>query len=126
MERQGLVNVPMRMPQADLTSQQANALEKSRQDLELSKLKGEAKERARLGYAADELGLKDEPQFKTNRDLYINQGLAKWKMMNPINPPGKRQKAKRLKRLKRQKTFTSALLNSSKNKLPGKPEYRTG
>ncbi|HIF6269530.1 TPA: phage tail tape measure protein [Raoultella ornithinolytica] len=78
MERQGLVNVPMRMPQADLTSQQTNALEKSRQDLELSKLKGEAKERARLGYAADELGLKDEPQFKTNRDLYVNQGLAKW------------------------------------------------
>jgi hypothetical protein len=80
MERQGLVNVPMRMPQADLTSQQTNALEKSRQDLELSKLKGEAKERARLGYAADELGLKDEPQFKTNRDLYVNV---------------KRQKAKR-------------------------------
>lgn len=78
MARQGLVNVPMRMPQADLTSQQTNALEKSRQDLELSKLRGEARERARLGYAADELGLKDEPQFKTNRDLYVNQGLAKW------------------------------------------------
>ncbi len=28
MARQGLVNAPMRMPQADLTSQQANALEK--------------------------------------------------------------------------------------------------
>jgi hypothetical protein len=116
MERQGLVNVPMRMPQADLTSQQANALEKSRQDLELSKLK-EAKERARLGYAADELGLKDEPQFKTNRDLYINQGLAKWQNDESNKPTRKAPKAKRLKRLKRQKMFTSALLNSRKNKL---------
>ncbi|MGS3292060.1 phage tail tape measure protein, partial [Klebsiella michiganensis] len=62
MERQGLVNVPMRMPQADLTSQQTNALEKSRRDLALSKLKGEAKELARLGFAADDLGLTSDPQ----------------------------------------------------------------
>lgn len=97
MERQGLVNVPMRMPQADLTSQQANALEKSRQDLELSKLKGEAKERARLGYAADELGLKDEPQFKTNRDLYINQGLAKWQNDESNKPTRKAPKSEEVK-----------------------------
>ncbi|HCI6308988.1 TPA: phage tail tape measure protein [Klebsiella pneumoniae] len=97
MERQGLVNVPMRMPQADLTSQQANALEKSRQDLELSKLKGEARERARLGYAADELGLKDEPQFKTNRDLYINQGLAKWRNDESNKPTRKAPKSEEVK-----------------------------
>ena len=97
MERQGLVNVPMRMPQADLTSQQANALEKSRQDLELSKLKGEARERARLGYAADELGLKDEPQFKTNRDLYINQGLEKWRNDESNKPTRKAPKSEEVK-----------------------------
>ena len=97
MERQGLVNVPMRMPQADLTSQQTNALEKSRQDLELSKLKGEAKERARLGYAADELGLKDEPQFKTNRDLYVNQGLAKWQNDEANKPVRKGPKSEEVK-----------------------------
>ncbi|EPY1498314.1 phage tail tape measure protein [Klebsiella pneumoniae] len=97
MARQGLVNVPMRMPQADLTSQQANALEKSRQDLELSKLKGEARERARLGYAADELGLKDEPQFKTNRDLYINQGLAKWRNDESNKPTRKAPKSEEVK-----------------------------
>ncbi|MHB4415585.1 phage tail tape measure protein, partial [Klebsiella pneumoniae] len=97
MERQGLVNVPMRMSQADLTSQQTNALEKSRQDLELSKLKGEAKERARLGYAADELGLKDEPQFKTNRDLYINQGLAKWQNDESNKPTRKAPKSEEVK-----------------------------
>ncbi|SXN08075.1 phage tail tape measure protein [Klebsiella pneumoniae] len=97
MERQGLVNVPMRMPQADLTSQQTNALEKSRQDLELSKLKGEARERARLGYAADELGLKDEPQFKTNRDLYVNQGLAKWQNDEANKPVRKEPKSEEVK-----------------------------
>lgn len=97
MARQGLVNAPMRMPQADLTSQQANALEKSRQDLELSKLKGEARERARLGYAADELGLKDEPQFKTNRDLYINQGLEKWRNDESNKPTRKAPKSEEVK-----------------------------
>lgn len=97
MARQGLVNTPMRIPQADLTSQQTNALEKSRQDLELSKLKGEARERARLGYAADELGLKDEPQFKTNRDLYVNQGLAKWQNDEANKPVRKGPKSEEVK-----------------------------
>lgn len=86
MARQGLVNVPMRMPQADLTSQQANALEKSRQDLELSKLKGEEKEKARLGYAADDLGLTTAPQFQTGRQEFINNGLAEWRN-NEANKP---------------------------------------
>ncbi|MRG07078.1 phage tail tape measure protein [Klebsiella oxytoca] len=97
MARQGLVNTPMRIPQADLTSQQTNALEKIRQDLELSKLKGEARERARLGYAADELGLKDEPQFKTNRDLYVNQGLAKWQNDEANKPVRKGPKSEEVK-----------------------------
>ncbi|GKL02135.1 phage tail tape measure protein [Klebsiella variicola] len=86
MERQGLVNVPMRMPQADLTSQQTNALEKSRRDLALSKLKGEEKEKARLGYAADDLGLTTAPQFQTGRQEFINNGLAEWRN-NEANKP---------------------------------------
>ncbi|WP_394757821.1 phage tail tape measure protein, partial [Klebsiella pneumoniae] len=61
MARQGLVNAPVRLPQVDLTTQQTAALEKSRRDLALSKLKGEDKERARLGYAADDLGLTNDP-----------------------------------------------------------------
>ena len=97
MERQGLVNVPMRMPQADLTSQQANALEKSRQDLELSKLKGEARERARLAYAADDLGLKDEPQFQTGRQELINNGLVEWRnnQANKPKPKGPKSEAEK-------------------------------
>jgi hypothetical protein len=77
-------------------------------DLELSKLKGEARERARLGYAADELGLKDEPQFKTNRDLYINQGLAKWQNDESNKPTRKAPKSEEVKAAERQKMFTSA------------------
>ncbi|WP_155621992.1 phage tail tape measure protein, partial [Enterobacter asburiae] len=57
MARQGLANVPLRLPQADLDKKQTDALEKSRRDLKLSRLKGEAKERLRLSYAADDLGL---------------------------------------------------------------------
>ncbi|MBD5730132.1 phage tail tape measure protein, partial [Citrobacter freundii] len=57
MARQGLANLPLRLPQADLDKKQIDALEKSRRDLELSRLKGEAKERLRLSYAADDLGL---------------------------------------------------------------------
>ncbi|HFO0281493.1 TPA: phage tail tape measure protein [Klebsiella quasipneumoniae] len=86
MARQGLVNVPMRMPQADLTSQQTNAIEKSRRDLALSKLKGEEKEKARLGYAADDLGLTTAPQFQTGRQELINNGLAEWRN-NEANKP---------------------------------------
>lgn len=86
MARQGLVNAPMRMPQSDLTSQQTNALEKSRRDLALSKLKGEAKERARLGYAADDLGLTNDPQYQTGRQELVNNGIAEWRN-NEANKP---------------------------------------
>ncbi|HCR0458458.1 TPA: tape measure protein, partial [Enterobacter hormaechei] len=67
MARQGLANVPLRLPQADLDKKQTDALEKSRRDLELSRRKGEAKERLRLSYAADDLGLTSDPQFQTGR-----------------------------------------------------------
>ncbi|KJN16281.1 phage tail tape measure protein [Enterobacter sichuanensis] len=86
MARQGLANVPLRLPQADLDKKQTDALEKSRRDLELSRLKGEAKERLRLSYAADELGLTSDPQFQTGRQELINNGLAEWRN-NEANKP---------------------------------------
>lgn len=87
MARQGLVNAPMRIPQADLTTQQQAAIDKSRRDLELSKLKGEAKERARLGYTADDLGFTaDNPKYQTVRQELINNGLAEWRN-NEANKP---------------------------------------
>ncbi|WP_395675623.1 phage tail tape measure protein, partial [Enterobacter sp.] len=89
MTRQGLANVPLRLPQADLDKKQTDALEKSRRDLELSRLKGEAKERLRLSYAADDLGLTSDPQFQTGRQELINNGLAEWRN-NEANKPQKK------------------------------------
>jgi len=86
MARQGLANVPLRLPQADLDKKQTDALEKSRRDLELSRFKGEAKERLRLSYAADDLGLTSDPQFQTGRQELINNGLAEWRN-NEANKP---------------------------------------
>ncbi|HHF9070596.1 TPA: phage tail tape measure protein [Escherichia coli] len=86
MARQGLANVPLRLPQADLDKKQTDALEKSRRDLELSRRKGEAKERLRLSYAADDLGLTSDPQFQTGRQELINNGLAEWRN-NEANKP---------------------------------------
>ncbi|MGT1842391.1 phage tail tape measure protein, partial [Enterobacter hormaechei subsp. xiangfangensis] len=86
MARQGLANVPLRLPQADLDKKQTDAIEKSRRDLELSRLKGEAKERLRLSYAADDLGLTSDPQFQTGRQELINNGLAEWRN-NEANKP---------------------------------------
>lgn len=86
MTRQGLANVPLRLPQADLDKKQTDALEKSRRDLELSRLKGEDKERLRLSYSADDLGLTNDPQFQTGRQELINNGLAEWRN-NEANKP---------------------------------------
>ncbi|EPS9726373.1 phage tail tape measure protein [Enterobacter hormaechei] len=86
MARQGLANVPLRLPQADLDKKQTDAIEKSRRDLELSRLKGEAKERLRLSYAADDLGLTSDPQYQTGRQELINNGLAEWRN-NEANKP---------------------------------------
>lgn len=79
MARQGMTLAPLRVPQAEASQKQTEVLEKSRRELALSRLKGEAKERARLGYAADELGLTTDPQFQTNRLEYINNGLEEWR-----------------------------------------------
>lgn len=87
--RQGLAAVPMRMPQAEISGKQADALEKARQDLELSKLKGEARERARLGFSADALGLTSDPEFQTARQNYIGTSLEAWRNNEASKPQKK-------------------------------------
>ncbi|EKJ65630.1 phage tail tape measure protein, partial [Escherichia coli] len=42
-QRQGLVNVPLRLPQATLDDKQQSALTKTERELALSRLKGEEK-----------------------------------------------------------------------------------
>ncbi|EIX7372398.1 phage tail tape measure protein [Citrobacter freundii] len=84
--RQGLANIPLRITQTEMTSKQSDALAKSRRELELSRLQGEAKERVRLGYTADDLGLTNDPQYQTSRQELINNGLAEWRN-NQANKP---------------------------------------
>lgn len=91
--RQGLAAVPMRMPQAEISGKQADALEKARQDLELSKLKGEARERARLGFSADALGLTSDPEFQTARQNYIGTSLEAWRNNEGSKPQKKTPKS---------------------------------
>ncbi|HAM3531394.1 TPA: phage tail tape measure protein [Escherichia coli] len=84
-QRQGLVNVPLRLPQATLDDKQQTALNNSERELALSRLKGEARERARLGYAADDLGFVGEA-YQTARLNYINNSLDAWRN-NQANKP---------------------------------------
>ncbi|WP_193010031.1 phage tail tape measure protein [Escherichia coli] len=84
-QRQGLVNVPLRLPQATLDDKQQTALNNSKRELTLSRLKGEARERARLGYAADDLGFVGEA-YQTARQNYINNSLDAWRN-NQANKP---------------------------------------
>ncbi len=84
-QRQGLVNVPLRLPQATLDDKQQTALNNSERELVLSRLKGEARERARLGYAADDLGFVGEA-YQTARQNYINNSLDAWRN-NQANKP---------------------------------------
>ncbi|EPC0743011.1 phage tail tape measure protein [Citrobacter braakii] len=91
--RQGIAAVPMRMPQAEISGKQADALEKARQDLELSKLKGEARERARLGFSADALGLTSDPEFQTARQNYISTSLEAWRNNEGSKPQKKTPKS---------------------------------
>ncbi|WP_258286413.1 phage tail tape measure protein [Escherichia ruysiae] len=84
-QRQGLVNVPLRLPQTTLDDKQQTALNNSKRELALSRLKGEARERARLGYAADDLGFVGEA-YQTARQNYINNSLDAWRN-NQANKP---------------------------------------
>ena len=92
-QRQGLVNVPLRLPQATLDDKQQTALNNSKRELALSRLKGEARERARLGYAADDLGFVGEA-YQTARQNYINNSLDAWRN-NQANKPHKKTEAEK-------------------------------
>ncbi|EEK5438025.1 tape measure protein, partial [Salmonella enterica] len=87
MSRQGLVNSPLRSPQAELNTKQVDAIEKSRRELELSRRKGEERERLRLSYYADDLGFaSNDPRYQTSRQELINNGLEEWRN-NQANKP---------------------------------------
>lgn len=84
-QRQGLVNAPLRLPQAALDDKQQNALNNTERELTLSRMKGEARERTRLGYVADDLGFVGDA-YQTARQTYINNALEAWRN-NQANKP---------------------------------------
>ncbi len=87
-QRQGLVNVPLRLPQATPDDKQQSALTKTERELALSRLKGEEKERVRLGYAADDLGFVGDP-YQEARQRYISNARKPGAITRRINPnPG--------------------------------------
>ncbi len=98
-QRQGLVNVPLRLPQATLDDKQQSALTKTERELALSRLKGEEKERVRLGYAADDLGFVGDP-YQEARQRYISNATgspgAITRRINP-NPGVENQRRKKRK-----------------------------
>ncbi len=83
-QRQGLVNVPLRLPQATLDDKQQSALTKT--------------ERVRLGYAADDLGFVDDP-YQEARQRYISNALEAWRN-NEANKPKSRVENQRRKKRK--------------------------
>ncbi|EPQ4602967.1 phage tail tape measure protein [Citrobacter freundii] len=90
MSRQGLVNSPLRSPQAELNTKQVDAIEKSRRELELSRRKGEERERLRLSYSADDLGFaSNDPRYQTSRQELINNGLEEWRNNQASKPKAK-------------------------------------
>ncbi|EFF6778778.1 phage tail tape measure protein [Escherichia coli] len=87
-QRQGLASVPLRLPQATLDDKQQSALNNTERQLALSRLKGEEKERARLGYAADDLGLVGD-MYQEARQRYIRNSMEAWRN-NEANKPKSR------------------------------------
>ncbi|MCC8228179.1 phage tail tape measure protein, partial [Escherichia coli] len=79
---------PLRLPQATLDDKQQSALTKTERELALSRLKGEEKERVRLGYAADDLGFVGDP-YQEARQRYISNALEAWRN-NEANKPKSR------------------------------------
>ncbi|EGH6597361.1 phage tail tape measure protein, partial [Escherichia coli] len=76
------------LPQATLDDKQQSALTKTERELALSRLKGEEKERVRLGYAADDLGFVGDP-YQEARQRYISNALEAWRN-NEANKPKSR------------------------------------
>ncbi|WP_141071168.1 phage tail tape measure protein, partial [Escherichia coli] len=74
--------------QATLDDKQQGALNNTERQLALSRLKGEEKERARLGYAADDLGLVGDT-YQEARQRYIRNSMEAWRN-NEANKPKSR------------------------------------
>ena len=87
--RQGLVNFPMRIPNATLTDKQAELLKQSDQQLELAGLKGEARAKRQAEFAADAAGLTDTPEYAVSRNSYISNEVNRFRKDEASKPEKK-------------------------------------
>lgn len=83
--RQGLQNIPFRIPSAQLTTKQQDALNKSDREVQLASLSGVDKVRKQAEYAADDAGLTNTPEYIEARQKLINNTVVAWQKQEKLN-----------------------------------------
>ncbi len=87
--RQGLVNVPLRLPQATLDDKQQSALTKTERELALSRLKGEEKRACPAGVCWRMTLVLWGIRIRRREQRYISNALEAWRN-NEANKPKSR------------------------------------
>lgn len=85
VNRQGLQNAPFRIPTAQLTSKQQDALDRSARERQLSSLSGLDKVRKQAEFAADDAGLTNTPEYIEARQKLINNTVSAWQNQEKLN-----------------------------------------
>lgn len=83
--RSGMVNAPYRLPTAQLTDKQADALNRSEREKQLSSLTGVEKVRRQAEFAADDAGLTNTPELIEARRKLIDNTVSAWENQDKLN-----------------------------------------
>ncbi|MDU4095676.1 MAG: phage tail tape measure protein, partial [Pantoea sp.] len=83
--RQGLQNIPFRIPSAELTDKQSDALSKAKRESNLSSLTGVDRVRREAELSADDLGFTNTPQYVQYRQQYIRDTVEAWQKREAAN-----------------------------------------
>lgn len=83
--RQGLQSVPFRIPTAQLTSKQQDALNRSERENQLASLTGVDKVRKQAEFAADDAGLTNTPEYVEARQKLIDNTVTAWQKQEKLN-----------------------------------------
>jgi lambda family phage tail tape measure protein len=83
--RTNLANAPFRIPSAQLTSKQADLLQKSGRENELAGLSGADRVRRQAEYSADDAGLTNTPEYTEARQKFISNTVQAWQKQEDLN-----------------------------------------
>lgn len=83
--RQNLQNVPFRLPTAQLTDKQMDALNRSEREKQLSSLSGLEKVRKQAEYSADDAGLTNTPEYTEARQKFISNTVEAWQKQENLS-----------------------------------------